>query len=444
MIVIGGGPAAMSAAARAQRLDRSLEVVAFERGAHTSYAAAALPYFVSGAIAAIDDIVVRTPEAHRAKGIDVHECCEVTALDVDGRTVTARSARDGSATTYGFDHLVLGTGASAIRPALPGVDAPGIFTIGSIPDALAIDTAIRQTAPRRAVVVGAGYTGLETAEVLTERGLEVILVEMADRPMTKLDADLGERIANAIDARGVQTRFSTAVRGFATRGDGRVRALETDTGAIEADLVVLCLGVRPNVTFAASAGIALGTTGAIAADARRATNVEGIWAVGDCSESLHRVSQRQVWVGLGTHANKHGRVAGTNIAGGHARFEGLLGTAITKFGDTEIACTGLNERDAIAAGFDVTTTLVEGDTLPDYFPGAAKMTLKLVTEHADGRILGAQIVGGPTSGKRIDALAVAVWNAMVVDDYTQLDLSYSPPIAPVWETSLIAARLAAR
>lgn len=444
LVIAGGGPAGMSAAARAHRLDPSLQVLAFEAGAHTSYAAAGLPYFVSGAVGAVENLVVRTPDEHRARGIGVHEHTSLIGIDPDARTVTVVDHTTGATTTHGFDHLVLATGASAIRPPLPGIDAPGVFTIDSIPDATAIDAAIRNDTPRRAVVVGAGYTGLEMVEVLSERGLDVTLVEMADRPMTKLDADMGQHITTAIEARGVATRFATAVTGFATDTDSRLAAVETANGPIEADLAVLCLGVRPNVGPVSDAGITIGTTGAIAADARRQTNIDGIWAVGDCSESFHRVSQRPVWIGLGTHANKHGRVAGTNIAGGSGRFDGVLGSAITMFGDTEIACTGLNETDATAAGFDVATTVVRGDTLPDYFPGVAEMTLKLVTERGDGRILGAQIVGGPASGKRIDALAVAIWNRMGVDDYTQLDLSYSPPFAPVWETSLIAARLAGR
>lgn len=442
MIVAGGGPAGMSAAARAHRVDPSLEILAFEAGAYTSYAAAGLPYVVSGAVDTVDDLVVRTPAQHRARGIDVHERCRVTGIDLDARTVSVVDQARGTTDTYGFDHLVLATGASAIRPALPGMDAAGVFTIDSIPDAAAIDRAVGEARTHRAVVVGAGYTGLEMVEVLTERGLEVTLVEQGDRPMVRLDADLGARITDAIHARGVTTRFATAVTGFAADGDGRLRAVETTTGPIPAELVVLCVGVRPNVGFAAEAGITIGTTGAIATDARRRTGVSGVWAVGDCSESLHRVSQRPVWVGLGTHANKHGRVAGTNIAGGSARFEGVLGSAITLFGDTEIACTGLNASDAAVAGFAVATTVVEGATLPDYFPGSAAMTVKLVTDRSNGRLLGAQIVGGPGSGKRIDALAVAVWNEMTVGDYAQLDLSYSPPFAPVWETSLIAARLA--
>lgn len=432
----------MSAAARAHRLDASLGIVAFEAGGYTSYAAAGLPYVVSGAVGTVDDLVVRTPAEHRSRGIEVHENREVTAIDADARTVTAIDRATGTTQIHAFDHLVLATGASAIRPRLPGIDAPGVFTIDSIPDASAIDATIRTTAPRRAVVVGGGYTGLEMVSVLAGRGLDVTLVERSDRPMAKLDPDMGAHVTAAIVAAGVATRFSTTVSGFATDSRGRLRSVETDAGPVPADLVVLCLGVRPNVSAAREAGIAIGTSGAIAADSRRATNVEGIWAVGDCSESHHRVSRRQVWIGLGTHANKHGRVAGTNIAGGSARFEGVLGTAITEFGTTEIACTGLNAHDARTAGFDVVTTIVEGDTLPDYYPGVAKMTMKLVTDRGDGRILGAQIVGGPGSGKRIDAVAVAVWNGMGVDDFAQLDLSYSPPFAPVWETSLIAARLA--
>lgn len=442
VVVVGGDAAGMSAAARAHRLDPSLDIVAFERSAHTSYAAAGMPYFVAGLVPDADTLVVRSPEQHRANGLDVRTRHEVVGIDTDAHTVEVVDLDRGTTTHEDFDHLVVATGAAPIRPRIDGIDAPGIFRIDDLDEAIALDVALTGGSPRQAVVVGGGYTGLEMVEVLMLRGCTVTLIEAADQPMPKLDEDMGDRIATALRAEGVDLRLGTRVTGFATGTDGHVIAVVTDRGEIATDLVVTCLGVRPNTAFAAEAGITTGPAGAILTDARRATNVDGIWAVGDCSASHHRVSQRPVWVGLGTHANKHGRVAGTNIAGGSARFDGVIGTAITKFGDVEIACTGLNEADAVEAGFDVRTTTVEGDTRADYFPGAAKMTLKIIVDHPTGRLLGAQIVGGPESGKRIDALAVAVWNAMNVEAFTQLDLAYSPPYAPVWETALIAARLA--
>ena len=443
LVVIGGDAAGMSAAGRAKRLKNDLEVVAFERGAITSYAACGLPYVINGQVASADDLIARTPEDHRAAGLDVRIRHEVVGIDVDARKVHVRDLDAGRASTEGFDHLLIATGASPIRPQLDGIDAQGILGIHTIPDALAIDAAIREHAPRHAVVVGGGYIGIEMAEALVDRGLEVSLVELRDQPMATLDTDMGDRVANALRAGGVDLRVGVRVEGFVTGDDGRVRAVATSAGEIPADLVVMGLGVKPNIGLADEAGITIGPSGAIATDAQMETHTKGIWAAGDCVESLHRVSQAPVNIALGTHANKQGRVAGTNIGGGTARFPGAIGTAITRFDTTEIARTGLNEHEAAAAGFDAVTATAEGTTRAGYYAGADALAVKLVAERGSGRMLGAQIVGGPEAGKRIDVLALAVWNAIGVDEFSMLDLAYAPPFAPVWETAMIAARLLA-
>jgi NADPH-dependent 2,4-dienoyl-CoA reductase/sulfur reductase-like enzyme len=204
---------------------------------------------------------------------------------------------------------------------------------------------------------------------------------------------------------------------------------------------VMGLGARPNVSLAADAGITVGSSGAIGADARMSTSVDGVWAAGDCAESFHRVSRRPAWIALGTHANKQGRVVGLNVSGSHARFPGVIGTAVTKVGATEIGRTGLTEREAAAAGFDATASSIEGTSRAHYYPDGADMTVKVVAERSSGRMLGAQIVGGAEAAKRIDALAVAVWNEMTVDEFGQLDLGYAPPFSPVWDPTLVAARI---
>jgi NADPH-dependent 2,4-dienoyl-CoA reductase/sulfur reductase-like enzyme len=207
--------------------------------------------------------------------------------------------------------------------------------------------------------------------------------------------------------------------------------------------VVLGLGVRPNVALARDAGITIGPSGAIATDDHMATSAPGVWAAGDCAESFHRVSRRPASIALGTHANKQGRVVGINLSGGDAAFPGVIGTAVTKVSDLEIGRTGLNEREAAAAGLDTVSGTVEGSSRAHYYPDSAPMTVKVVAQRGTGRMLGAQIVGGPDTAKRIDALAVAIWNEMTVDDYAQLDLGYAPPLSPVWDPTLIAARRAA-
>jgi NADPH-dependent 2,4-dienoyl-CoA reductase/sulfur reductase-like enzyme len=440
MVVIGGDAAGMSAAAQATRGAERVEVVVFERTEYTSYAACGLPYFVGGLVPTSEQLVARSPEQHRANGIDVRTGHEVVAIDTGARTVEVRRLADGSTSTEPFDHLVIATGATPLRPPLPGIDARGISGIQTIPDAVALDAMIRERSPKRAVVVGGGYIGLEMVEAFLLRGLDVVVVEKADQLMSTLDADMAARVADSVRAQGADLRLGVGVEGFEVGADGWVRAVATGAGEVAADIVVMGLGVRPNVRLAADAGITVGPSGGIATTARMATSVEGVWAAGDCAESFHRVSRRPVSIALGTHANKQGRVVGLNITGTPTEFPGVIGTAITKVGPTEIARTGLNEREAAADGFDAVAGTIEGSNRAHYYPDPAPIAVKVVAERGTGRMLGAQIVGGPESGKRIDALAVGVWNEMTVDEFGQLDLAYAPPFSPVWDPTMIAAR----
>ena len=440
VVVIGGDAAGMSAAAQASRGAEKVDLLVFEKGRYTSFAACGLPYFVGGVVTDASALVARTPEQHRANGIDVRTAHEVVAIDTDCREVEVRSLDDDRTFREPFDHLVIATGASPIRPPFPNIEAHGVVGIQTIPDALALDEIIRTRNPRRAVVVGGGYIGLEMVEALLRRGLTVTVVEKLAQPMTTLDPDMGARVADGLRRLGVDLRLGVGVESFETDAEGWVRRVVTDAGAVETDVVVLGLGVRPNVRLAADAGIAVGPSGAIATDARMGTSVPGIWAAGDCVESVHRVSGRPVSIALGTHANKQGRVVGLNVSGGHARFPGVIGTAVTKVEALEVGRTGLNEREATAAGFDAAAEVIEGTSRAGYYPGGAAMAVKVVAERSSGRMLGAQIVGGTEAAKRVDALAVAVWNEMTVDEFSQLDLGYAPPFSPVWDPTLIAAR----
>jgi NADPH-dependent 2,4-dienoyl-CoA reductase/sulfur reductase-like enzyme len=323
------------------------------------------------------------------------------------------------------------------------VDAGGVFGVQTLDDGAAIHAWLdRDPAPRTAVVIGGGYIGVEMAEAMVRRGLDVTLLEKSAQPMSTVDPDMGERVAQAIRALGIEVRTNTDVDGLETAG-GRVRAVRTREGALPADIVVLGIGVRPNTRLAAEAGIPLGVTGGLRTDLRmRVTGADGVWAAGDCVQTRHLISGQAVHVPLGTHANKQGRVAGINIGGGYATFPGVIGTAVTKVCELEVARTGLTEKEATAAGFAFVTASVESTSRAGYYPGAAKMTVKLIAEKRTGLLLGGQIVGREEAAKRIDALAIAVWNRMTVEEMTALDLSYAPPFAPVWDPVLIAARKA--
>jgi NADPH-dependent 2,4-dienoyl-CoA reductase/sulfur reductase-like enzyme len=444
LVIIGGDAAGMSAAAQARRMTSAgaLEIVAFERGSRTSYAACGLPYLVGGLVETPELLIARTPEQHRANGIDVRTRHEVTAIDTMASTVTVRDLEAGREFIEHYDELLIGTGASGIVPPWPGIDAEGVLQLRSLDDAADAERRLDAGA-RRAVVVGAGYIGLEVAEGLLERGLEVTVVERLNAPMgAVLDTDMAAGVADAMRAAGIDLKLGTAVTGFTTV-EGRVTSVATASGPIAADLVVIGLGVRANVDLARAAGIGVGEAGGIIVDDHLRTGTPHVWAAGDCVESRHRITGRSVVVALGTHANKQGRAAGTNIAGGDAAFAGVLGTAITKFRTLEIGRTGLTEGEARAAGFDAVGVITEASSRAHYYPGAQPMRIKIVAERRTGRLLGAQIVGGEGAGKRIDVLATALWNGMTVEAVGGMDLSYAPPFSPVWDPVLLAAGKAA-
>ena len=445
LVVIGGDAAGMTAAARARRRrdPEDLHIVAFERGAYTSYSACGIPYFVGDLLSDIDGLVARSPDEHRKNGIDVRTGHEVVAIDVNKRRVRVRDLAGGAELDEPFDQLVVATGSVPTRPDVPGVDAEGIFGVQTLADGVSVRQAVDEREPRRAVVVGGGYVGLEMAEALVRRGLEVALVDRTEQPMAStLDLDMGDLVADALRAVGVTLHLGEAVDGFEV-DNGSVRAVHTANRSLPADIVVLGLGVRPNVALARDAGIAIGTKGGIVTDARMETSIGGVWSAGDCVESVDRITGLPIVVALGTHANKQGRVVGINATGGDVRFPGVVGTAVSKICVYEVARVGLTEREAADLDLDVVAAKIESTSRAGYYPGAAPIKVKVVAERPAGRLVGAQIVGAEGAAKRIDVLATAIWNRMTVDEVASLDLSYAPPFSPVWDPVLVAARKAA-
>lgn len=441
LVVIGGDAGGMAAASQARRLRPAdeLEILAFERGGYTSYSACGIPYLLGGVVDDLDDLIVRTPAQFQEKSqIDVRIHHEVTEIDLDKRIVHVRGPDDDL--SEGFDHLMVATGGTPARFEWPGIDSDGIFGVQVLDDAVAIGKAL-DAEPQSAVVVGGGYIGLEMAEAFVNRGIDVTLVEAAPQPMSTLDPDMGVLVADALRELGVKVQCNDAVTAF-DADDGRVSAVVTENATYPADIVVLGLGTRPNVALAETAGIPIGPSGAIAVDRRMQTEVEGVWSAGDCAEKFHAVSRQPVSIALGTHANKESRVAGINIGGGYATFPGVLGTAVAKVCGVEVARTGLREAEAVEAGFDVITATVDSTTRAGYFPGAAPIKTKMIVERRSGRLLGAQIIGKQDAAKRIDAIAMALWNEMTVDHMMNVDLSYAPPFAPLWDPVLITARKA--
>jgi NADPH-dependent 2,4-dienoyl-CoA reductase/sulfur reductase-like enzyme len=442
LVVIGGDAAGMSAASQARRRrgPDELEVVVFERGGYTSYAACGIPYWLAGMIEESDDLIARTPEEFRERGIDARIHHEVVAVDTTAREVTVRDLDADRELTEGYDQLLIATGASPLRPDAPGIDAPGVLGVQTLDDGQQVLEALRDREPQKAVVIGAGYIGLEMAEAMTHRGLEVHLVDRGDCPMQTMDRDMGDRVAEAMRGMGIHLHLGVEVEKLETGADGWVRAVSTDEGDLEADLVVLGTGAVPNSDLGAQAGLPVGPSGGLITDRRQHTPVEGVWAAGDCTETFHRVSQRPVAIALGTIANKQGRVAGINLGGGYATFPGVLGTAVTKICGLEIARTGLGEGDALEAGFVPVCSVINSTTRAGYYPGGGELTVKVIAERDSGHLLGAQIVGEEGAAKRIDVFAMALWHSIPVEELLNVDLSYAPPFSPVWDPVLVAAR----
>jgi NADPH-dependent 2,4-dienoyl-CoA reductase/sulfur reductase-like enzyme len=436
----------MSAASQARRRrgPDELEIVAFEMGDYTSYSACGIPYFISGVVPEAGDLIVRTPQVFRERqAIDARIRHQVTAIDLDRRAVQVWSSDDSTETWEGFDDLMIATGGIPRRPALENSHARGIFGIQTLRDGLAVREFLEQERPKKAAVIGGGYIGLEMAEALVSQGLDVTLIERRPQPMASFDLDMGSAIRDSLIGLGIQVRTEESVVAFEMT-EGAVSAVVTDDGLVPADIVVLGLGTAPNTGLASEAGVQLGPSGAIAVDPHMRTRSDGVWSAGDCAEKFHRVSHKGVSIALGTHANKEGRVAGINIAGGDVTFPGVLGTATSKVCGLELARTGLNESQAGEAGIDYLTATVDSTTRAGYYPGAAWIKTKLVFEKTSGRLLGGQIIGEEGAAKRIDVVATALWHEMVVDEMLNLDLSYAPPFSPVWDPVLVAARKAAQ
>ncbi len=428
VVIIGGGAVGPKAASRARRVDPDADIKIIEKGKHVSYAACAMPYYVSGDVSDSRKLTARRPEYFREQlDIDVLTETEVLSIDRSGMRVQCRES-NGKEFPLPYDALVIATGAEPFVPPLEGRELTGIFKLKDIPDALAIGDYVKKEEPRRATIVGAGLIGLEMAEAFRARGLEVTVVEMLDWPLPALlDFEIATILRRHLEEKGVDLVFSQRAASFEGTPGGRVRKLRTESETIDCDISLIAIGVRPNTALAAEAGLEIGPTRAIWVNEFLQTSDPLIFAGGDCVECKHLVTGKPAFVPLGSTANKHGRVIGTNIAGARDSFQGILGTAIAKVFDLAIGRTGLTEKEAKDAGFDVVCSIVSPTHIAHYFPGSHTLTLKLVAEASTGRVLGAQCIGRGGVAKRIDVAATAISCGMNVSQLAGLDLAYAPP-----------------
>ena len=438
MVIVGGVAAGTKAASRARRVDQRAEITVYQEEPEPSISECGLPYHLSGVVERRDKLVARTPEKFAEKDIDVRVRHRVEKLDPEGKKLCVRDLESGEVFEDAYDRLVVATGARAVLPPIPGADLDGLFVLRFLTDADEVRGYTRERSPKRAVVVGGGYIGLEVAENLCRLGMEVSLIEAEDRVALAYGSEVAGRVENRLEDNGVNVHTGAEVEEFV--GAGHVESVRFGGREIGADLVVLGVGVRPSVELAKEAGAEIGETGAIRVDRHMKTNLPDVWAAGDCVETVNLVSGKPVWVPLGDTANQMGRVAGTNAVTGEdtLEFPGLLGTGIFKVFDLGVGKTGLSEREAEDAGFETVSAAIETSDRASYYPGAQKVFIKLISDGSSGRLIGAESAGSGAD-KLTDICATAIWGKLAYPDLVNLDLAYAPPFGPALSPVIQAA-----
>jgi len=442
LVVIGGVAGGASAAAKAKRVNPNLQVDVFEKGEYVSYGACGLPYYIGGTIEKKEKLIVRTPKQFESQGISVHIKSEVKGIDVDKGEVLVLHSSEGRKEAYPFDSLVIATGAVPTKPSIPGINLKGIYTLRHFAHGVQIRDDLESGGIKKAGIVGGGFIGAEVAEALRNWDLDVVMVKESREVLRDFDDVISKAAKESLEKHGVTILTDCHVDAF--EGGERVEAVVVDGERLEADLVLISKGIRPNVELAVQAGIMLGPYGGIATDERVETNIPGVFAAGDCAETLHFLTGEPYYKPLGTTANKLGRVAGTNAAGKDAVFKGVLGTTIIRIFETGLAKTGFTEAELKNRGIPYETTTIVARDRAHYYPGGGRFTVKLNWERGTGKLLGGSMVGLGPSVLRIDALATALYGGLTVEDLARQDFAYAPPFSPVWDPLLVAANRALR
>jgi CoA-dependent NAD(P)H sulfur oxidoreductase len=445
IVVIGGVAAGTSAASQAKRRRPDAEVILLERGPFVSYGACGIPYNLQDASRSITDLVAISAERFRSeRQIDVRLRHEVSAIEPEHQRVQVRDQAEGADYTLDYDALVIATGATAAPLNMPGADLDGVHVLRELTDGAALKQHLDEGAPRSALLVGAGYIGMELAETLRRRGLDVTVAEKGPDVLAGFAPELVALARQELGRQRVRVETGIELQAIERAGrSARSRLVaRTDRGDLEADLIVVSVGVKPNVELARAAGVLLGDSGAIAVDAQQRTNLPNVLAAGDCAEARHLVSGQPVWVPLGTTANKQGKVAGANAVGGHERFGGIVGSAVFKLFDLEVARTGLGAGDLKRLSLDALASVSEQPSRAASAGGGEPIMTVLYVERGSGRLLGAQMAGRDGVGLRIDVYATALHAGMTVEQVEDLDLAYAPPFSPVYDAILVAATVA--
>lgn len=436
LIIIGGVAAGMSAAAKAARVNPRLSIEVFTAEEHISYGACGLPYYIAGEIQSQDRLVARTVEQFQAQNINVHINHEVIKINPEEKQLIMKNLTQGSIITKNYDKLVIATGASPFIPKVEGVELKNVFILRNMEQGIELRQYVENKKPRSAVIVGGGYIGLEMAETFQKIGAKVHIVERASQIVPNMDENMALLIQNYLLEQGVSVYTGEQLTKIS--GNTEVSEVITDKRKISCDCVLIAVGTIPNSKIAAEAGMELGIKNAIKVNTRMETNIPGIYSAGDCATVRHLLTNEDVYIPLGTTANKQGKTAGENAAGGSSEFKGVLGTGIAKVIGLEIARTGLSSREAESRGLQYIDTVVESRTAAHYYPDSSKISISLCAEVSSGKLLGGQIVGGRGAGKRIDVIAAGLHLGARVEDLLDMDLAYAPPFSPVYDPILTA------
>ncbi|MCK6468302.1 MAG: FAD-dependent oxidoreductase [Candidatus Brocadia sinica] len=441
LIIIGGVAAGMKAAAKARRESPAMKITVITDEQYISYAGCGMPYFIGDIIRDSKKLILREPiyfkNMHNITVLTRHLA---TAIDTMSKQVRARDIEKGQELVFDYDKLIIATGAQPIVPPLPGISLNNIFTLRTIDDTLKIRAFVDSGQVKNAVIVGGGLIGMEMVENLVLRGIKVTVVELLDQILPPLDKDMASIVQKYLMGKGIEIITSDGVKSF-EGNDNTVIKVITDKRQLPADMVILSIGIKPNIKLAQESGIEIGTARAIKVNERMETNIPGVYAVGDCAENIHLVTGKPAWIALGSTAAKMGRVAAINATGGSDTFRGVLGTLIVKIFELNVGKVGLSEREAVKEGFLVESAIVPAGDKAHYYPETRDIIIKLIADKTTKKLLGAEIVGEGVVDKRIDIIATALTFGATVDQISKLDLAYAPPYAMSMDAIIVAANV---
>jgi len=440
ILVVGGLAAGPSAASKAKRVNPDAEVILFEQGEHVSYGICEVPYYVGGTVREFEYLNPFDPsKLEQTKGIKVKTGHSVEEILTTKKRVLVRDLNLDKTSEVRYDRLILAMGSTPRTFPVIGSDAQNVFRVKTLADGIGIKKFIQEKNPKRCVIVGGGYVGMELCEALVNSNIKVVLLHLEDYPMTGLELETRKEVTDELVRKKVEFRPNQIVAKFLTDNAGNVYSVETESGSFATDFVIVSIGVEPNTALASGAHIRLGSHKGILTDERQLTSVDSIFAAGDCCEVKNRVTGRWMYIPLATYASRQGRVAGENAAGGSAVFKGAIRSIAVKVFDLEIAQVGISSLEAQEAGFDVVKVQVRSDNKVHYFPGNTSIDIVGIADRRTQRLVGANVYGGSGTVLRADLIGFAIQQRMTVAQMSQLDLVYSPPFSPLWDPVLILA-----